>query len=106
MRFSTFFLILLVIQTSSCPSSLQIGASSGNGLKMRTAHSGPSLFDHLKSVFFNSATAMLIFTILLDGFLQIFHTKKIDDWNDASTSFFLLFLFFSPISNCYCTEFF
>ena len=58
---------------------------------MWTAHSGPSLFDHLKSVFFNSTTAMFIFTILLDSFLQIFHTHKTEDSNDASTSFFLLF---------------
>ncbi len=29
-------------------------------------------FDHLKSVFFNSETAKLIFTILLDGFYRFF----------------------------------
>jgi len=46
---------------------------------------------HLKSVFFNSATAMLIFTILLDGFYRFFHTQKTDDLNDASTSFFHIF---------------
>jgi hypothetical protein len=53
----------------------------------------------LKSVFFHS-TSMLTFTILLDG---IFYTHKIDASNDASTSFFLLFHFFSSFSDCYCS---
>ncbi len=54
-------------------------------------------FDHIKSVFFNSATAMLIFTILLYGFTD-FHTHKTDDSYDASTSFFLIFFFSSHLS--------
>ncbi len=44
---------------------------------MWTAHSGPSLFDHLKSVFFQFNNVN-IFKILLDG---IFYTHNIDASN-------------------------
>jgi hypothetical protein len=37
--------------------------------------------------------------------MAFFYTHKIDASNDASTSFFLLFLFFSSFSNCYCSIF-
>ena len=57
-------------------------------------------FDHLKSVFFFFNSTMLTIYNIVRWHL-IAH--KIDGSNDASTSFFLLFLFFSSFSDCYCS---
>ena len=55
-------------------------------------------FDHLKSVFFQFNNVNIFYNIVRWHLI----THKIDASNDASTSFFLLFLFFSSFSDCYC----
>ena len=56
-------------------------------------------FDHLKSVFFQFNNVNIFYNIVRWHLI----THKIDASNDASTSFFLLFLFFSSFSDCYCS---
>ena len=67
---------------------------------MWTADSGPSLFWPSKVCIFFNSTSMLTFNNIVRWH---FYTHKIDASNDASASFFCLFLFFSSFSDCYCS---
>ena len=65
---------------------------------MWTAHSGPSLFWPSKVCICFNSISMLTFNNIVRWH---FYTHKIDASNDASASFFCLFLFFSSFSDCY-----